>query len=137
MCSPRYLYHTKSPSSLGSILVLMPSPLVMQARSHSTRRFMSENTRPVFGLISRSSAASTDGRGMMRASPPAPRCALYDQGVGGNECNLDVTSTDRAKLRCTIESSFGSIGSAAMYLRFVTTRIDEDSHKARGVFVAA
>src|ERR1035437_5624583 len=36
----------------------------------------------------------------------------------------------------TIESLFGSIGLAAMYLRFVTTRIDEDSHKARGVFVA-
>jgi hypothetical protein len=26
---------------------------------------------------------------------------------------------------------------SAMYLRFVTTRIDEDSHKAQGVFVAA
>jgi hypothetical protein len=66
--SPLYLYHMKPPSSLGSIFVLLPSPQASHAFSHSTLKFLSSKTFPVFGSTSRSIIIRTDGSGMMRGS---------------------------------------------------------------------
>jgi hypothetical protein len=54
-----------------------------------------------------------------------------------DECNGDFATTNPAKLHRDDTIALRIERLAAMYLRFVTTRIHKDSHKPQGVFAAS